>query len=79
MSASLLSWNLTDQQRLDALLEQRRAFFEEKTGPVRELVENAFWLPKGSSKAHDIVEWAIENADALRDVLAPFDSGVRPG
>lgn len=79
MSATPLSWRRADQELLDALTEQRRAFFEEKTAPVLELVTNAPWLPQGSGKTNDIVQWLIENADSLRDALKPFDSGVRPG
>ena len=70
------TWTPRDEEALAALAERKERVNKARRAPlVRLLVE-------GVPNVHthdmaDVVDWFIDNADRLRDMLAPFDSGVR--
>jgi hypothetical protein len=67
-------WTAKDEALLLELTERKARLMLENREPVAKLVTE---LPS-RGLAHDTVtDWAISNADALRDALEPFDSGVR--
>lgn len=74
-----MTWDYRDEQRLNTLrneidaLERRR---NDAADAVRKLADE---LQAAMVGAHIPTAWFIDNADAIRDALAPFDSGVRKG
>ena len=61
------------------MLNRRRAFYERNTVAVKHAVVS-IRMGIGSSPTDDeLVEELIAKADAIRDALEPFDSGVRAG
>jgi hypothetical protein len=78
------TWTTADQQALEAL-QARKAEFEaqHKEPLIRYMVNLTSSLYLGPSKAAEdhgrrIADWMISDADTIRDLLKPFDSGVRP-
>lgn len=84
-----LKWTPTDEAALRELTQRRIDFYAAATPVVEDVVGFAF----GAANAHlkergdaQMLEMHIEplaqaliaRADAVRDALAPFDSGVRP-
>ena len=66
---------------LDELIERKKAFDEEMLKPIDELLARTLTIDAGPGIAKSqrkIRTWLIWNADAVRDALAPFDSGIRP-
>jgi hypothetical protein len=85
-------WTQREEDQLRELVELKARVMREKRDPIVHLVTGMFHLRAGTSDPRStvksvleisdvewIVEWLVENADAIRDALAPFDSGVRPG
>lgn len=67
------SWTKADQAALDELTARKERVMLEQREPLIEVVNR---MP---AKSQALVDWLIHNADAVRDALQPFDSGVRPG
>ena len=77
---SPIRWSPADQQKLNELIERKKTFDEEMLKPIDELLARTLTIDAGPGIAKSqrkIRTWLIWNADAVRDVLAPFDSGVR--
>ena len=62
-----IHWSPADQRKLNELIDELLA---------RTLTIDAG--PGIAKSQRKVRTWLIWNADAVRDVLAPFDSGVRP-
>lgn len=68
-----LNWTRRDQEELDRLLKRKEEFETRHRGHLTRVIitmTEAQPLPA-------VVQQFIDHADALRDALAPFDSGVR--
>jgi hypothetical protein len=77
-------WTPQDEAALKGLVARKEAFESEAKAPLTKFVVQHNLRIAGdafSLKAHlDTVALLTANADALRDALAPFDSGTRkPG
>ena len=73
-------WSSADQDKLNELIARKKAFDEEMLKPIDDLLSRTLTLDAGPGIAKSqrkIRTWLIWNADAVRDVLKPFDSGVR--
>lgn len=70
------TWTRDDDQRLAEMIERKQRVQKARMSPLIELVGGD--MPHiRQHQADDIAEWLVQNADTLRDLLAPFDSGVR--
>jgi hypothetical protein len=73
-----LKWDMEDERRLQEL-EQRRKLFNEVNLPIlvkairTAIGKNAISDQALSSMAFNMTK----NADAIRDALSPYDSGIR--
>ena len=73
-------WSQRDEAALTELLDRKKAFEAEARAPLNKIVADmAQSLGPQSLYPWQIVDLMIARADALRDALAPFDSGVRSG
>lgn len=78
-------WTSRDQAELDALQKRKAAFETEARAPLNKLVADlglhlGFEAPSlGPTPPYPVrvVDVLIGRADALRDALEPFDSGIR--
>lgn len=66
-------WTPRDEATLQEFTERKDRIMRENREPVV-----AFLRMNAVSADSDFVGWLIANADAIRDVLEPFDSGDRP-
>lgn len=73
---TLDTWTPRDEQLLAELIERKERVRIARINPLVEFVGDNMPHIRHTS-ADGIVEWMIENADKLRDLLGPFDSGVR--
>lgn len=70
------TWTREDDRLLDELKKRKERVIEARVAPLRTLVAED--MPYVDARdADDIADWLISHADTLRDLLAPFDSGVR--
>lgn len=67
-------WTQQDEAELKRLTERKRKLFDQNVKAVRKLVINCGLADENSD---NIAENLALNADAFRDALEPFDSGVR--
>jgi hypothetical protein len=70
------TWTPRDEEALAKLAERKERVNKARRAPLARLIF------EGMPNVHthdmdDVVDWFINNADRLRDMLAPFDSGVR--
>jgi hypothetical protein len=81
-----VKWSVQDQRALDDLIERKEQFMTINQAPIEEIVVgltpgHLTDLEKLPVKTHALrkymTEMMINNADQIRDALAPFDSGVR--
>lgn len=79
-------WSNRDEAELKALLSRKKAFEAEARAPLNKIVvDMGLSLAPAQSLGPQppypsrIVDLMILRAEALRDALAPFDSGVRSG
>ena len=72
------TWSYRDERDLRELME-RKAEFDETYRPAVRLILTAIHenLRNQPVMLEGIVKKWIDNADAIRDALAPFDSGIR--
>ena len=70
------TWTPGDEVKLQALLDRKERAHQARLAPLKKLVDD-MPLQYGTDSG-DVLAWLISNADAVRDTLAPFDSGVRP-
>lgn len=74
-----LKWTQNDQRALDQLVERKAAFEQAHRVPLEGFVRDTIQPHTGinSGCADSVAKWLIHNADTIRDLLLPFDSGVR--
>lgn len=73
-------WGAAEEQRLAEMLERKRVFFEEHRPAVEKLaaeLSTAVNALNSEVATKQLTQLLINNADNVRDVLAPFDTGVR--
>lgn len=78
MSAQKCKWTPCHQAELDRLTEQKSQFEKQAMAPLRVLVLKLDICVGTLSRTDEVALALSNNADALRDALAPFDSGIRP-
>lgn len=75
-------WSAADEALLADLTARRAAFLEKNKQPLfKALADSGLTTGPGQRPlmyGDQIVDAMILHADAFRDALAPFDSGVRP-
>lgn len=72
------TWSNRDEAELSELQKRRQAFIDTNKPAVRKAVIACYdGLENQPVRLEGIVNIWIDNADAIRDALAPFDSGVR--
>lgn len=73
-------WSAAEEARLADMLERKRAFYEQYQPAVLRIaieLSNGIAQLEGATRHVALKELLINNADEVRDVLAPFDTGVR--
>jgi hypothetical protein len=79
-----LTWTPANQRALEELQAMKLAFEAQHKDPLIAFFNiNYPWEPatpahKRMQMASKVADWMIANADTIRDLLKPFDSGVRP-
>ena len=68
-----MGWNSNDEQRRTELQRELTELNKARNDAVLRAV--AVFVDAGLNDSH--AQCCIEHADAIRDALAPFDSGVR--
>lgn len=73
------TWTPSHQQQLDDLTVQKARFEEHASPPLMDVIDNHLLdEDEGYSYPRAMLFTKMrENADAIRDALAPFDSGIR--
>lgn len=69
-------WTIHDEREYQVMTQRRNEVMDAQKKPVWDVAVEIHGL-RGRMCA-DIQTYLMKNADRLRDVLAPFDSGVRP-
>ena len=77
MSTKPPKWTLDDEATLVALQARREHFISTARQPVFDAVAQMWPATARTSEQAELVDTFIKHADAIRDALAPFDSGVR--
>lgn len=75
--AGPIAWTPQDEERLRALTERKAEFHRRCREPLVLFVEGDCGPPVERFDSARFVNWLIKNADDIRDLLQPFDSGVR--
>lgn len=74
----MTKWTAKDEAALAAMLERKATALKEIKDPLVAFIADN--MPRiGRLEADDVADWLIENVDHIRDLLEPFDSGVRQG
>jgi len=71
------TWSKRDESDLQALLRRKQAFELTARMPVHDVVARIRTALGAVYGPDQMVDEFINHADAIRDALAPFDSGVR--
>lgn len=75
-------WSPADETRFQEMRARRLIFRSTKRADVVRVWNDSFpshiHINRNAATEDAIIDAIIENADAFRDALAPFDSGVRP-
>ncbi len=80
MNTTKPTWSKRDEYDLQDLLKRKAAFDVVNREPVLEVVKKLRALvgvKADPQKDESVATGLINMADAIRDALAPFDSGVR--
>ena len=73
----MTKWTIEDQQQLEELLDRKSTFVNTHKPPVVKAVEIMYGEFASAAARDQLVDKLMRHAELLRDVLAPFDSGVR--
>lgn len=76
--APRLQWDQQDEELLQSLVERKAAFKEKYEGELSMFVDRSVPFMTDATIKRELISWMAGNADAIRDLLEPFDSGVRP-
>jgi len=68
-------WSKNQQAELDRLITLKKQVVEENAEKIREFLVNADYDQCGTRVP--IVEWLMNNAEGIRDLLEPFDERTR--
>lgn len=68
-------WTLRDQADLEELQRRKDEFFEKNRRPVIDVAAKI--ICGRHTDEFTVADKMIEHAEAIRDALAPFDSGTR--
>lgn len=71
----MVTWTRKDQTALDELVQRRAEFMRSSRDPLVRALDQHSRLSR--SECQILGDVLIEHADTFRDLLAPFDSGVR--
>ncbi len=75
-------WSPVDERQFQEMTARRKLFHSTKRAAVVQAWNDAYPMHEqqrlGAVIETNIINALIEHADAFRDALAPFDSGVRP-
>jgi hypothetical protein len=72
------AWTAADEAAYQALAKERAERLEVQRKPVIRVVTSLVSFPKFREETVEhIADIFIQRADAIRDALEPFDSGVR--
>nr|WP_297388307.1 hypothetical protein [uncultured Roseateles sp.] len=77
-----MKWTTRDEQRMSQLekeLQELQARRKDAQEPLRQMVAELCEEFQIDAVSEYVALWLLDNADRVRDALAPFDSGVRPG
>ena len=72
-----MKWTAEDEQRFQEQSRRREAAIKARELPVKALIDKQFTGMKPEEKS-SMFFILTKHADDFRDVLAPYDSGVRP-
>lgn len=79
-----MNWTREDEKLLRAMTERKAEFTKRARDPLHDFLTDNFGWPASFTQTQrvgctmNLVDWLIEHADTIRDLLAPFDSGERP-
>lgn len=75
-------WSPADEIRFNEMQARRSIFHSTKRADVVRVWNDSFpshmHINRHAGNEDAIIDAMIQHADAFRDALAPFDSGVRP-
>lgn len=71
------TWTKADELALLELQDRKERVVQARLMPLKKLVIEEMPL-ESDTNTYVVINWLIENADAVRDALEPFDSGERP-
>lgn len=74
-----LRWTQDDENDLQSMLKRKTEFGSQARKPVIDAVQRIRHTLGAVHNEAQLVDALIAHADAIRDALAPFDSGVREG
>lgn len=78
-----ITWSQHDEQCLRNLTARKAEFTKRARDPLHDFLTDNFGWPANFTQTQrvgctmNLVDWLIEHADTIRDLLQPFDSGVR--
>lgn len=79
MTPPIKKWTPNDEVQLQRMIKAKEEFEAAVKAPLSNVVWSVrdFLLARGDWTHGDMMRAMINNADELRDALAPFDSGIR--
>jgi len=72
-----LRWTQDDENDLQSMVKRKADFQSHSRKPVIDAVQRIRHTLGAVHNEAQLVDEFINNADSIRDALAPFDSGVR--
>jgi hypothetical protein len=80
-----ITWTPQDEERLLTLTLRKAEFERTAKAPIYHYFNSNLpgsilrcGLSEREERSKELVNWLIADADTIRDLLAPFDSGERP-
>lgn len=74
-----IRWTDADERELRSMINRKAVFETQARRPVIDVVQRIRGTLGAVHNESQLVDALITHADAIRDALAPFDSGVREG
>lgn len=75
--SNAIRWTDADERELQSMINRKAAFETQARIPVINVVQRIRGTLGAVHNESQLVDALITHADAIRDALAPFDSGVR--
>ncbi len=76
-ASSTPRWTQDDENDLQSMINRRTEFMSKTRKPVIDAVQRIRHTLGAVHNEAQLVDALIAHADAIRDALAPFDSGIR--